>query len=181
MQQAVQAVSRLGHRGAIAADRKTGDGAGVLTQLPREFFAAQIRSFGERAVDPADIAVAMVFLDNRNPRGARRFRTLAEEICGDRGIRVVGWRQVPVDTSVLGAGAYADRPDIQQALLVRGPAIPSADEFESRLYLARRELTGRAARESIESNYVVSMSSRTIVYKGLVVGTELGHFYPDLS
>ena len=181
VQQAVQAVSRLGHRGAIAADRKTGDGAGVLTQLPREFFAAQIQSFGERAVDPADIAVAMVFLDNRNPRGARRFRTLAEEICGDRGIRVVGWRQVPVDTSVLGAGAYGDRPDIQQALLVRGPAIPSADEFESRLYLARRELTGRAARESIESNYVVSMSSRTIVYKGLVVGAELGHFYPDLS
>ena len=181
VQQAVQAVSRLGHRGAIAADRKTGDGAGVLTQLPPEFFAAQIREFGERAVDPADIAVAMVFLDNRNPRGARRFRTLAEEICGDRGIRVVGWRKVPVDTSVLGAGAYADRPDIQQALLVRGPSIPSADEFERRLYLARRELSGRAAREAIETNYVVSMSSRTIVYKGLVVGAELGHFYPDLS
>ena len=181
VQQAVQAVSRLGHRGAIAADRKTGDGAGVLTQLPREFFAAQIQSFGERAVDPADIAVAMVFLDNRSPHGARRFRTLAEEICGDRGIRVVGWRKVPVDTSVLGAGAYADRPDIQQALLVRGPSIASADEYERRLYLARRELSGRAAREAIETNYVVSMSSRTIVYKGLVVGAELGHFYPDLS
>ena len=181
VQQAVHAVARLGHRGAIAADRKTGDGAGVLTQLPREFFAAHIRDFGERAVDPADIAVAMVFLDNRSPHGARRFRTLTEEICGDRGIRVIGWRKVPVDTSVLGAGAYADRPDIQQALLARGPAIPSADEYERRLYLARRELSGRAAREAIESNYVVSMSSRTIVYKGLVVGAELGHFYPDLS
>ena len=181
VQQALQAVSRLGHRGAIAADRKTGDGAGVLTQLPREFFTAHVQGFGERAVDPADIAVAMVFLDNRSPHGARRFRTLAEEICGDRGIRVVGWRKVPVDTAVLGAGAYASRPDIQQALLVRGPDIPTADEYERRLYLARRELAGRAAREALETNYVVSMSSRTIVYKGLVVGAELGHFYPDLS
>lgn len=180
VEQALKALSRLGHRGAIAADRKTGDGAGVLTQLPREFFAAQIQKLGER-VDPAAIGVAMVFFDHRDPRGARRFRTLAEEVCRARGIRVVGWREVPVEVSVLGARAFDSKPDIRQALLVKGPDIPSDEEFERRLYLARRELTGRASRESIDSNYVVSMSSRTIVYKGLVVGVELGHFYVDLN
>ncbi len=181
VEQALAAVSRLGHRGAIAADRKTGDGAGVLTQIPREFFAAHVQALGERHVDPADIAVAMVFFDGHDPRGARRFRTLAEEVCRDGGIRVVGWREVPVDSSVLGARAFDSKPDIRQALLVRGPEIASEDEFERRLYLARRKLTGRAAQESLDTNYVVSMSCRTVVYKGLVVGVELGHFYADLN
>ena len=181
VRQALQAISRLGHRGAIAADLKTGDGAGVLTQLPRNFFARHVRALGEPSVDPHAIAVAMVFFDSRDPRGAHRFRTLVEEVCGDRGIRLVGWREVPVDTSVLGTGARDSKPDIRQALLVRNPAIASAEDYERFLYLARREITGRASREALEAHYVVSMSSRTIVYKGLVVGTELGHFYPDLN
>ena len=176
----LEAVRRLTHRGAVAADAKTGDGAGVLTQIPHTLLAEAFAAAGEPRVEASAVGIGVFFLDRRDPRSATRFRHLAEEACQVRGIRVVGWRKVPVDESVLGARARASAPDIHHLLLVMGASVPDGEAYERRLYLARKELENRARRESLGDNYVVSMSSRTIVYKGLVVGAELGHFYPDL-
>ncbi|MBM4437840.1 MAG: glutamate synthase subunit alpha, partial [Actinobacteria bacterium] len=180
VQLALAALGRLAHRGAIAADAHTGDGAGLLTQLPRGLLREAFAAAGGGRVNPAHTAVAMVFLNQSDPRGAARFQHLAEGACDDRGIRVIGWRAVPLDRGALGMQGRASCPGIRQLLLARGPDIDGADAFERRLFLARKTLEARATQENLDGNYVVSMSCRSIVYKGLIVGTELASFYPDL-
>ncbi len=175
----LESVANVTHRGAVGADAKTGDGAGVLTQLPRRFFARELERLGVGGVDAADIAVAMIFF----PADALvkgRCAGIVERTCTRHGLRPLAWRDVPVDASVLGGKARATQPHIQQLILGRPPGRDDAD-FERLLFLARKEIERRVANEGIGSFYIPSMSRHTIVYKGLFVAPQLAGFFHDLA
>jgi len=172
---ALQALARVAHRGAAASDR-SGDGAGVLTQIP-------VRLFGRQPGESC--AVGAFFLPRE--RGPLACATaIIEEVLAGEGLPVLAWRDVPVNLDVLGAGARATCPTIRQALIAP-PADggrSDADAWERSLYLARRTIERRIAEAgpgaSLETCFVCSLSCRTLVYKALLTGTELGAFFPDL-
>ena len=165
---ALTAVARLAHRGAASND-KSGDGAGVLTQIPHRLLG----------VGPVErVALGMFFLPAAD--NARDIAIdLIETVLVSLGMSVLGWRVVPVDQSVLGPLAAQSQPAIRQVFVgpPSGPA--NAQAWERRLYLARRVIERRAASAGL-SLFVCSLSCRTVVYKALLVGTELPHFYADL-
>src|SRR4029453_5878871 len=164
----------LTHRGAIDADGRTGDGAGLLVQLPTGFFLREVEKLGQRT--EADLAVGMFFFPQKE-NDAACCREITNRILKHYGVAPLAWRPVPVDHSQLGAKALATEPCIEQLLLASGRV--SRLDFESTLYAARRELEQQTS--NIENFYVSSLSSRTIVYKGLFVGSQLAPFYPDLT
>jgi len=177
VEMAVRAVDALTHRGAVNADPLTGDGSGVTIQIPHELLQDDLESLGAD-VSPDDLAVAMVFLPHEEAdRPAAR--AALEEECARVGLGVIGWRVVPTDQSVLGPQALESVPGFEQLLLQR-PADQQGPQFDRSLYLARR----RAERRFEESGlhcYVVSMSSHTVVYKGMMVASRLAGLYPDLA
>lgn len=178
VEMALEAVVKLTHRGALDADAKTGDGAGILVQVPRRFFAREVERMGLRLERPQELAVAMVFLP-KDEGEARRSRQALETRARNRGLRVLGWREVPVDPSVLGDKARSTMPRIEQMLAV--PATSLDDEtYERVLYLARKEAEADFAREGLDC-YIPSFSHRTVVYKGLLVAWQLRGFYLDLQ
>ncbi len=160
------AVARLAHRGAASTD-KSGDGAGVLTQIPHRLLGVGPR---ER------VAVGMFFLPQQ---GLGVAMDLIESALVTLGMSVLGWRVVPVDAQVLGPLAAERQPAIRQIFIgpPSGPADPQV--WERRLYLARRVIERRAAKAGLDI-FVCSLSCRTVVYKALLVGTELPGFYADL-
>ena len=177
VEQAVEAVVNLTHRGAVSADAASGDGAGVTIQIPFELLREDAARLGCELSAPGELAVAMVFLP-RDEAAAAEARALVEAECAGCGVEVVGWRETPHDPSVLGGLALESLPGIAQLLLRRPPGLGGAD-CERALYLARRRAE-RAFRERALDCYVVSMSSRTLVYKGLMAAPQLSAFYPDL-
>ena len=185
LEKGIQSVVNLTHRGAIDADAKTGDGAGILTQIPRKLFLKEVEKLGHRPPKEEDLAVGMIFLPSLE-QGVRGFQTqercraIIEDVLSHHRIKVFGWRQVPVDPSCLGEKAATTQPEIEQILMGRPSHIPSND-FERTLYLVRKEIEKHIREESIESFYIPSFSSQTIVYKGLFVATQLKKFYPDLK
>ena len=163
---ALTAVARLAHRGAASND-KSGDGAGVLTQIPHRLLG----------VGPVErVALGMFFLP---PHAVDEAVDLIESALVSLGMSVLGWRVVPVDAGVLGPLAAASQPAIRQVFVgpPSGPA--NAQAWERRLYLARRVIERRSAKAGLEI-FVCSLSCRTVVYKALLVGTELPGFYADL-
>ena len=182
VQWAIQCVCNVTHRGALSADAKTGDGAGILTQIPREFFAKVLAGRGPRVVDcvrAGDVAVGMFFLAQEAAR-AQQARIIVEEIVGGQGkLGVLGWREVPVDASVLGDKAKASLPRIEQLFVQRPPTI-APEAFDRTLLLVRRRIEKRFEREGLSDCYIPSLSSRVIVYKGLLVAPQLEQFYQDL-
>ncbi|MFL5802995.1 MAG: glutamate synthase central domain-containing protein, partial [Roseiflexaceae bacterium] len=188
---ALTAVGNMAHRGGVAADGKSGDGAGVLTQIPRAFFARELARLG--TIYPAeDLAVGMVFLpqDEEQCTSARR---LFEQGLAQFGLDLLGWRAVPLDETALGERARSTLPTIEQALVGRrGVAliVTSIDgdelhtrrpeEYERALYLARKAIEALARERGIDGFSIPSLSCRTIVYKGLLVAPLLPQFYPDL-
>ncbi|HXF51681.1 MAG TPA: glutamate synthase large subunit [Dehalococcoidia bacterium] len=179
LEMAIQCVTNLTHRGALDADAKTGDGAGVSFQIPRQFFAEVVRELGHGVVDPADLAVGMVFLP-RNEDDAGRCKYRLAKAAGDRGLTVLGWRPVPVDDSVLGDQARRTQPRIEQILLRRPPGMDDA-AYERTLFLVRKDAERWAREAGVNEFYVPSLSHRTIVYKGLLVAHQLNKFYLDLK
>ena len=178
LEMALECVTNLTHRGALDADAKTGDGAGVLFQIPSAFFVGEASRLGAR-VGPEELAVGMVFLPGSDDRVAGRCREALERGARDRGLTVFGWREPPIDSSVLGEAAARSQPRIEQILLGR-PSGLADDEFERVLYLTRKEAERWAAKEGVEDFYIVSLSHRTIVYKGRLVAHQLNTFYEDL-
>src|SRR5438045_978007 len=177
---ALRALDNLTHRGAVGADARTSDGAGILTQVPARFLDAVSPALADRSPpQPGDLAVGMTFLPRDDALGAARCRALVEEAVARQGLPLLAWRDVPLTPEVLGDQARAALPAIAQALVGR-PAGLDGDEFERRLLLARREAERRALDEGLPL-YVPSFSARTIVYKGLLAGGDLATFYPDLA
>ncbi len=180
VRKAVTSVINVTHRGAIGGDAKTGDGAGVITQIPRKLFRRELSRLDIRLSDIRDLAVGMVFLPRADLESNAACRRWLEDAAHSRGLKVLGWRSVPVDAEALGEKALDTRPDIQQFLLAPVQNMPG-DQYERRLFLARKEAEARARSAGITEFYVPSMSHRTIVYKGLFVAPQLPAFYLDLN
>ena len=176
---ATQAVTNLTHRGAVAADAKTGDGAGILTQIPEKIFQKALEKFGVHLNSINDMGVGMIFLPRHDKDAQHRGRAIVEKILQHYGVPLLGWRLVPQDLSALGAKALETLPEIQQVLVGR-PEQLTDDAFEQRLYLIGKELEHRVAAAGLDEFHIASFSHRTVVYKGLLVAPQLDHFYPDL-
>ncbi len=172
---AIEALANLEHRGGVAADAGTGDGAGILAQIPVGLFGHML---GLDQIKHGDLAVGMFFADRHlrpddwHPMVARNLQIV--------GLEAFAWRMVPTQLEALGKVAAETRPVIWQAFIARPEFLDRGDAFEKVLYLARRGIESAAAAEQIQL-YVPSLSSRTIVYKGLMLGSQLANFYPDLA
>ncbi|MDA0351088.1 MAG: glutamate synthase large subunit [Chloroflexi bacterium] len=175
---AIQAVVSLTHRGAVNADPLTGDGTGITIEIPFELLREDCERLGSPIEDRDDLGVAMVFLPHVEADRPAARAALEEEV-QRVGISLIGWREVPHDPGQLGPQGLDTVPGIEQ-LLLRRPAELHGPEFERRLYLARRRAE-RTFREQHLDAYVVSMSSRTVVYKGLMIAPRLQAFLPDLA
>ena len=176
-----QVLLNLMHRGAAGSDECTGDGAGMLLQIPHEFLALQAQALGFELPPPQEYGVAMLFL----PRGdelRRRCEQLFIEAVEEEGLSVLGWRRVPSNNECLGDLARASEPVICQAFIA-GEGLQE-EKLESRLYVARKRLerrVGESLGDAAEWFYVPSMSCRTIVYKGMFLAPQLFAYYPDLA
>ena len=181
VEQALSILERLEHRGACGCDPDTGDGAGLLVQIPHGFFTRVWRERGRALPRPRRYAVGMVYLPADAERRAA-CEALVERIATEQGQRVIGWRDVPVDPDHVGPDANAVRPYIRQIFIERRRVVPSA--FERRLFVIRR-LTHEAARRDPALDpdrrfHIASLSCETVVYKGLLKPDQLRGFYPDL-
>ena len=183
LEMALEALCNHAHRGAVADDRKTGDGAGILTQLPYEFFKRELLRVGVEPPPSGDLAVGQLFLFRQDADDREHARRIIRD--GLRRVQAGG-----VDLPLRAGGRYArwaaraeaSRPWMEQVMVRRTPeACEAGDDFERLLYLARKTIINRARAAGVQRLYIASFSSRTIVYKGLVLATELHHFYPDLS
>ena len=181
VQSAIDALKAVWHRGAVDADGKTGDGAGLHVDLPLAFFDDAIALSGHKP-KPGRLAVGMVFLPRTDLAAQENCRTIVEAAIIEAGHTIYGWRQVPVDVSVIGLKAQATRPEIEQ-IMIAGPEPDEVAEaeFEKTLYLVRRRIEKRVIAAQIQGFYICSLSCRSIVYKGLFLAESLSVFYPDLQ
>lgn len=182
LQRAIEAVCNLTHRGAVSADGKSGDGAGILTQIPHKIFHKFLADAGVRARPDRGLAVGMIFLPGHKRRTGHTVpcRQIVEQTCKEAGFDILAWRDVPVNNSVLGQKARDESPDIKQILLA-APAGLRGEVFERNLYVARKEIQHKATQAGFDSFHVASLSHRTIVYKGLFIAPQLQQFYGDLT
>ncbi len=172
---AIQSLTCMTHRGGINADGKTGDGCGLLMQKPDAFLRAQALEHFNAEL-PAQYAVGMIFLDQDASKADQARARLSEDIIA-QGLTLVGWREVPVDTSVLGQLALERLPRIEQ-VFVSGDGLDER-EFGIKLFFARRRAEVALADDS--AFYVCSLSDKDIIYKGLMMPADLAQFYPDLG
>jgi len=179
LETALQCVANLTHRGAVSADMRTGDGAGVMTQIPYRLFEADLARAGVVLSAPEDLAVGMIFMPADDRAAQERVRQIVASAVASEGLRLLCWRQVPVDESALGEIGARTRPHIEQALIGRPHALDPV-AYERRLYLARKAIERRLQEEKIVGCYIPSFSSRTLVYKGLMIAPQLPVFYRDL-
>ena len=187
VRQAFEVSVNLLHRGACGCEVNTGDGAGMLLQLPHKFFRKAADAAGFALPGPGAYGVGMVFL----PRDAAERRQVEEtfgRIVDEEGQRLLGWRDVPTDSGHLGATARSGEPVIRQIFIGRGPALAAAPDaaarFERKLYVIRNraahEVDGLPLRER-DLFYVASLSSNTIVYKGMLIADQVERMFPDLA
>ncbi|HIY51447.1 MAG TPA: glutamate synthase large subunit [Candidatus Olsenella avicola] len=181
---ALSVLVNLEHRGGKGLERNTGDGAGVLFQVPHRFFRKEAQKEGQLLPDEGDYGVAMLFFPHEDPAGVMAARQVFERGCAECGLPLMFWREVPVDPHDLGSTARACMPTILQAFLRRPEDVERGMDFERRLYVCRRTIERAADSEPALAEkifYVCSMSSRTIVYKGMLVATQMRRFYLDLN
>jgi glutamate synthase (NADPH) large chain len=177
---AIDALKAVWHRGAVDADGMTGDGAGLHIDLPLAFFDDAIAASGHRPQNRR-LAVGMVFLPRTDLGAQESCRTIVESEVIDAGYTIYGWRQVPVDVSVIGRKAQETRPEIEQIMIAGpDPQAQDATEFEKNLYLVRRRIEKKIIAAQIQGFYICSLSCRSIIYKGLFLAESLSIFYPDL-
>jgi len=180
LRDALSTLNRLAHRGAIAADAKTGDGAGVLTQIPHLLFARELQQRSLTTPAPGDFAVGVFFLPRADIAARVQAKQIVESVLIERNLPLLTWRAVPIDLAALGDHARSICQHIEQALVARPPHVAAGDPFERALLLARKEIERRARVAELTPMYVPSFSARTIVYKGLLVSLALSNFYADL-
>ncbi len=182
----IEILINLTHRGACGCDPNTGldigDGAGILIEIPHSFFQRECAKLGFNLPEPGRYGVGMMFLPVE-PQQRRTCEGIVEQIATERELIVLGWRDTPVQLDAIGRHARGNQPYIQQ-LFLAAPSEMSQDEFDRRLYIVRRLAEAAISRSDIhEKNtfYVPSMSSRTIVYKGLLLAPQISDFYEELS
>lgn len=171
---AIHGLARMQHRGAILADGKTGDGCGLLLQKPDRYFHLVAEEAGWRLA--TNYAVGMLFL-SQDEREAQISRDIIEDELSKETLSLVGWRKVPIDTSVLGEIALSSMPQIEQ-VFINAPAGWSTIDLERRLYMVRRRIEKRVQDDAF---YVCSFSNQVNIYKGLCMPKDLPRFYLDLA
>ncbi|NMM44776.1 glutamate synthase large subunit [Rhodospirillaceae bacterium KN72] len=176
---AVEALKALWHRGAVDADGKTGDGAGIHVQIPQDFFKEHVQRTGHQ-LGKGRLAVGMVFLPRTDLGRQERVRQIVESEILRLGHRIYGWRQVPVNVSVIGDKANATRPEIEQIMVENAREVKDA-QFEADLYVIRRRIEKAVLAENLTEAYICSLSCRSVIYKGLFLAEQLTAFYPDLN
>ena len=174
----INALKAVWHRGAVDADGKTGDGAGIHLQIPVPFFYDQIRRTGHEPKMNELIAVGMVFLPRIDFGAQEACRTIIESEILKMGYSIYGWRHVPVKVSCLGEKANLTRPEIEQILISNSKGVEE-ETFERELYVIRRRIEKQAL--GIKDLYVASLSCRSIIYKGMMLAEQVAEFYPDLQ
>ncbi|WP_062561857.1 glutamate synthase large subunit [Paracoccus aminovorans] len=176
----INALKAIWHRGAVDADGKTGDGAGIHVQIPVPFFYDQVRRTGHEPDQNKLIAVGQCFLPRTNFAQQELCRTIVESEVLRMGHYIYGWRHVPVNTSVLGEKANATRPEIEQ-ILIRCEKDIDQEQFERELYIIRRRIEKAAIAAQIGGLYLCTLSCRSIIYKGMMLAEQVAEFYPDLK
>ncbi|TYC90059.1 glutamate synthase large subunit [Novosphingobium sp. BW1] len=184
--QALEILKNIDHRGAVGADPLLGDGAGILTQIPDQLFRKWAEANGHELPQPGDYAVAMCFLP-RDEASRDFVVTKFEKFIAKEGQRLVGWRDVPVTLDGLGKAVLESMPVVRQCVIARDGDCADQDAFERKLLVIRKQ-TQNPLHDLAEKNdmpgltelYMPSFSSRTIVYKGLLLATQVGSFYDDL-
>jgi glutamate synthase domain-containing protein 2/glutamate synthase domain-containing protein 1/glutamate synthase domain-containing protein 3 len=178
----IEVLVNLTHRGACGCDPQTGDGAGVLIQIPHKFFVRECARLGFALPAAGEYGVGMTFLPVE-PHARLQCEGLVERIVREEGLTVLGWRDTPIEGSAIGRVARASQPYIEQIFIGRGRGM-DADQLERKLYLVRKRAESEVAASDISGKeffYVPSMSARTIVYKGLLLAPQIAQFFPELS
>jgi|UniRef100_UPI00404A573B glutamate synthase (ferredoxin) len=181
VERALSALRALAHRGAIDADAVTGDGAGILTQIPVELFREFLDGKKKHLLRDSDLGVGMIFLPREDESAQVAGKKIIEQSVKAEGLVFLGWREVPVDSACLGRKALETQPLILQALVSRREDDMSDDEFERRIFLAQKVAERRAGEMNLEGFYICSFSSRTIVYKGLFNAPQVRKYFIDLK
>ena len=178
VQAGIDALKAVWHRGAVDADGKTGDGAGIHVEIPRDFFAEAVLRGGD-TLKPGRIIVGQIFLPKTDLGAQERCRQIVETEILAFGYGIYGWRQVPIDVACIGEKANATRPEIEQIMLFDPEARDLAVQDRD-LYVIRRRIEKAAIAAQIPDLYICSLSARSIIYKGMFLAEHLTEFYPDL-
>jgi glutamate synthase (NADPH/NADH) large chain len=176
----IQALKAVWHRGAVDADGKSGDGAGIQLEISPDFFKEKILDTGNKHDDTKRICVGMIFLPKTDYADQEKCREIIESILLQDDFYIYGWRQVPVNPKVLGKTADQNRPEIAQVLFKKNKNLETND-LERELFVARKKIEKKARESQIKDFYICSFSSRSIVYKGMFLAEALSEFYPDLQ
>ena len=184
VEDALTILVNLEHRGAVGADPRAGDGAGILVQIPHKFFGRKAKELGITLPKPGEYAIGVLFM----PRDAERrelVRKTYHEIAEQEGLTILGWRtDIPTDNSTLGVSVKPTEPFHMQVFIGHGKKKLTEDEFERRLYILRKAISATIYRKyerRLSGYYPVSISCRTVIYKGMFLADQLGTYYPDLS
>jgi glutamate synthase domain-containing protein 2/glutamate synthase domain-containing protein 1/glutamate synthase domain-containing protein 3 len=178
----IQILINLTHRGACGCDPETGDGAGILIQIPHRFFAKECSKLGFTLPAPGEYGIGMVFLPVE-PAQRLQVEGILERIVREEGLTVLGWRDTPVNANAIGRIARASQPYIEQ-IFIRAPSGMPQDQLERKLYVVRKRAENEIGNSDIHDKgffYLASLSSRTVVYKGLLLAPQIANFYHELS
>ena len=183
LQQALQVLTNLDHRGAAGSEPNTGDGAGVLLQMPHKFLQEAAKKARFTLPAPGEYGCGIIFLP-RNPTVRRKIEQAFERIIQSEGQHCLGWRTVPTNNASLGETAKSCEPFMRQIFIGRGDGVTDEITFERKLYLIRKRSYSEIRTSTMagaEQWYVTSLSSRTLVYKGMLLTDQLAQYFPDLS
>jgi len=182
IEDALAILCNLEHRGAVGADPRAGDGAGIMVQIPHKFFAKKADRLGFSLPKPGEYAVGALFMP-RDPDWRQVIRDIYSQMIKREGMTLLGWREVPTDNSTLGESVKPTEPVHLQVFIGRGKRIKSETEFERRLYILRKSISHAIytrKERRLSGYYPVSISCRTVVYKGMFLADQLCTYYPDL-
>ncbi len=183
VEKGLEILLNLDHRGAVGADPKAGDGCGMLLQIPHEFLAAEATKLGFTLPAPGQYGVGAMFMP-RDAEGRKIIMDIAAQVIAEEGQTLLGWREVPVDSSILGYSVKPTEPVHMQLFIGRNPQIKDQDDFERRLYILRKSISGKNALLGDVRTigfYQVSLSSRTLIYKGMLLATQLGDYFSGFA
>ena len=175
----IQALKAVWHRGAVDADGKTGDGAGIHIEIPEKFFIERIQNAGRQHKE-GTICVGMIFLPRNDSTLQEKCKTIVENELLRKNYYIYRWRQVPVNTKVLGIKAERNRPEIVQVIFKSNNKNLKGDSLERDLFVIRKKIEAQSNILNIKDFYIASFSSRSIIYKGMFLAEALSEFYPDL-
>ncbi|MEH3119730.1 MAG: glutamate synthase large subunit [Methylorubrum populi] len=183
VEQGLKILENIDHRGAVGADPTMGDGCGILTQIPHGFFSEECSRLGFELPPAGRYAIGQLFLP-KDADARAAIETIVEKTLADEGLLLLGWRDVPVDSADLGKAVKETEPHHRQVFIGCPASVSDQDAFERRVYIARKVISNKVyglEDERAKAFYPVSVSSRTIVYKGMVLVHQLGHYYLDLK